>query len=75
MYRSCKGGRRESEYTCTAAGVDPQILDHPSESSGTIARTLAFPPNPNDGLSITNRLIPEHQLISWILMKPDKLLL
>ena len=48
MSRSCRGDRRESEYTCTAAGVDPQILDRPSESSGTIARTLALPPKPTD---------------------------
>ena len=48
MYRSCRGDRRESEYTHTTAGVDPQVLDQPLESSGTIAGNIALSPKPTD---------------------------
>ena len=48
MYRICRGERKESEYTRTAAGVDPQVLDHPLESERSSASTLAFPSEPQD---------------------------
>lgn len=48
MYRSQRGDRRESEYTHGAAGVDPQILNHPLESSGTIVKNIALSPKPTD---------------------------
>ena len=48
MYRTCRGDRKESEYTRTAAGVDPHILDHPSESERLCVGTLAFPSDSQD---------------------------
>ena len=43
MYRSCRGDRKESEYTHTAGGVDPQTLDHPpGESSPRCKRFSAI---------------------------------
>ena len=72
MYKSHRGDRRESKYTCTPAGVDPQVLDHPLESSGTIVKNIAPCPKPTDWISIMSRLIQEHQLIFWIQMRLDK---
>ena len=48
MYRTCRGERKESEYTCTATGVDPQVLDLPLESERCNVSTLAFPSEPQD---------------------------
>ena len=48
MYRTHRGERKESEYTCTAAGVDPQVLDHPLESERLSVSTLAFPSESQD---------------------------
>ena len=48
MYRSCRGDRRESEYTHTAAGVDPQILDCPLEGNRLNVGNLALSPEPTD---------------------------
>ena len=42
MYRTCRGERKESEYTHTAAGVDPHVLDWPLESERFCVGTLAF---------------------------------
>ena len=48
MYRTHRGERKESEYTHTAAGVDPQVLDRPLEGVGLSASTLAFPSESQD---------------------------
>ena len=48
MYRSHRGNRKESEYTHTAAGVDPQILDCPLEGSRASVGTLALSTKPTD---------------------------
>ena len=48
LYRTHRGERKESEYTHTAAGVDPQALDHPLESERSSASTLVFPSEPQD---------------------------
>ena len=48
MYRSHRGDRKESKYTHTAAGVDPQILDDPLEGSRVNIGTLALFPGPTD---------------------------
>ena len=48
MYRICRGDRKESEYTHTAAGVDPYVLDRPSESERLHVGTLAFPSESQD---------------------------
>ena len=48
MYRSCRGDRKESEYTHTAGGVDPQTLDHPLGESNPNVRDLVHTTNPQD---------------------------
>ena len=48
MYRTHRGDRKESEYTHTAAGVDPYILDQPLESERLHVGTLAFPSEPQN---------------------------
>ena len=44
MYRSCRSDRRESEFTHTATGEDPQVLDHPLEDHRVNVGTLALSP-------------------------------
>ena len=48
MYRTHRGDRKESEYTRTAAGVDPHALNHPTESERLCVGTLAFPSESQD---------------------------
>ena len=42
MYRPHRSERKGSEYTHTAAGVDPQLLDQPLESEKSGTGALAF---------------------------------
>ena len=48
MYRTHRGERKESQYTRTIAGVDPQVLDCPLEGERSSASTLAFPSESQD---------------------------
>ena len=48
MYRSYKGDRKESEYTHTVGGVDPQTLDCPTGESNPNVRDLVHSTNPQD---------------------------
>ena len=48
MSRSCKSGPRESEYTWTAGGVDPQTLDHPISTSESQVGPLVRPGTQQD---------------------------
>ena len=48
MYRSCKGDRKESEYTHTAGRVDLQALDHPIGETNIIQQLLVHSTSKQD---------------------------
>ena len=58
-YRTHRGDRKESEYTCTAAGIDPHALDHPSESERLHVGTIAFPSESQDWSKYYEQQDPE----------------
>ena len=59
MYRSCRGDRRESEYTPTAGGVDPQTLDNPPQESNPSIKDLGHSTNPQNWARYYKQSDPE----------------
>ena len=59
MYRSHRGDKKDSEYTCTAVGVDPQTLDCPLEESNPGIRDLGHSTDPQNWAKYYEHRDPE----------------
>ena len=60
MHRSCRGDRKESEYTHTTGGVDPQTLDQPPGESKSNVQELVHTVNPQDWTKYYEQTDPGH---------------
>ena len=58
MHISCRCDRKESEYTCTAGGVDPQTLDQPQGKSKSNEQDLVHSVNPQDWTKYYEQTVP-----------------